>query len=78
MEVTMSNDVIKDNLTRLRNMAQEDLNSTAKEIFRDLADPKTDQQLRAVLLKFYALGNIQNGLSALNVNMGKPPEIKET
>ena len=56
----MSDEVIKDNLKRLRNMAQEDLNSTAKEIFRDLADPKTDQQLSAVLLKFYALGNIQD------------------
>ena len=74
----MSDEVIKDNLKRLRNMAQEDLNSTAKEIFWDLADPKTDQQLRAVLLKFYALGNIQDGFNALNVNMGKPPEIKKT
>jgi len=72
------NEVIIDNLTRLRAMAENDLNTTAKEIFNQLSDPKTDKELRSILLKFYTLGNIQDGLKALRVNIGKPPEIEKT
>ena len=75
--MSKNEDVILENLKRLRSMAHEDLNNTARAIFHELTEPKTDQELRRVLHKFYDLGNIQDGLSALNVNMGTPPEIKK-